>query len=156
MSREASASAKTRQDKAEALFRQGFACSQSVFGAMADRYGLEEDFGLRLSCALGGGVGRLREICGAVTGMALVCGLESGNAEPGNREAKDRNYREMRELAEAFRREAGSLTCRELLGLPEGEEGGEPAERTDAYYASRPCPGLVRLAVRLLEERYGG
>ena len=144
-----------RQERAEALFRQGFSCAQSVFGAMADRYGLEENLALRLSCALGGGVGRLREICGAVTGMALVCGLESGNAEPGNREAKDRNYREMRELAEAFRRESGSLSCRELLGLPEGEAGGEPAERTEAYYASRPCLGLVRLAVQILEERYG-
>ena len=146
----------SRADKAEALFRQGFSCAQSVFGAMADRYGLEEAFALKLSCALGGGVGRLREICGAVTGMALICGLESGNTEPGNREGKDRNYQEMRELAEAFRREAGSLSCRELLGLPAGESGGEPAERTEAYYASRPCLRLVKLAVRILEERYGG
>ena len=151
MSREAS----DRQQKAESLFRQGFSCAQSVFGAMADRYGISQELALRLSCSLGGGVGRLREICGAVTGMALVCGLESGNIEPGNRDAKDRNYQEMRQLAEAFCREAGSLSCRELLGLEAEESGGTPEERTDAYYANRPCLGLVRLAVRILEDRYG-
>lgn len=144
-----------RQQVAEELFRQGFSCAQSVFGAMADRYGISRELALRLSCSLGGGVGRLREICGAVTGMALVCGLESGNTEPGNREAKDRNYQEMRQLAEAFRQEAGSLSCRELLGLSAGESGGTPEARTDAYYANRPCLGLVRLAVRILEDHYG-
>lgn len=145
----------SREDKTEELFRQGFACAQSVFAAFADRYGFEPATALKLSCALGGGVGRMREICGAVTGMALVCGLESGNAEPGNQEAKDRNYTEMRRLAERFEAEAGSLLCRELLGLPEGERGGKPAERNEAYYAGRPCVQLVRLAARILEDTYG-
>ncbi len=114
---------------------------------MADRYGISQELALRLFCFLGGGVGCLREICGAVTEMVRVCGLESGNTEPGNRDAKDRNYQEMRQLAEAFRREAGSLSCRELLRLEAEENGGTPEDWTDTYYANRPCLGLVRLAV---------
>ena len=142
--------------RAEDLFLQGFSCSQAVFAACADRYGLDQTTALKLSSALGGGVGRLREVCGAVTGMALICGLESGNTEPGNREAKDQNYVEMRKLAERFQAEAGSLICRDLLGLSDGEKGGQPSERTQAYYDGRPCLRLVRLAARILEEAYGG
>ena len=146
-------------DKAVQLFEEGYNCSQSVFAAFADRYGIDRELALRLSASFGGGMGRMREVCGAVSGMLLVAGLETGTVTGSDREGKAANYAEVQELAEGFCRKKGSIICRELLGLEEksGRDSGMshvPEERSEKYYAERPCPGLVRCAAEILEERY--
>ena len=147
----------SRSDFAAELFGRGYNCSQSVFLAFSDRYGLSDEAALRLSCALGGGMGRLRLVCGAVSAMALVCGLETGNTDPKDQAKKTACYEKMRKLASAFSEENGSVICRELLGLSEKEtkkEGAAPALRTAEYYKKRPCKELVRQAAAILEEEF--
>ena len=143
-------------DKAVQLFKEGYNWSQAVFAAFADRYGIDHELALRLSASFGGGMGRMREVCGAVSGMLMVAGLETGAADGADREGKAANYAEVQELAGLFREENGSIVCRELLGLNQrdGMESLIPEQRTKNYYQKRPCVELVRYAARLLEERY--
>jgi len=132
-----------RVEKAEALFRSGCNCSQAVFAAFADEFGLDEDLAKKVSCGLGGGVGRLREVCGAVSGAAMVLGMRAG----GDKAAA---YPEIQAFAAAFKAETGSIVCRELLAGAGVTSGGGPEPRTPAYYRKRPCVELVKLAARLL------
>lgn len=145
-----------RAVRAEENFRKGFNCCQSVFLAFADHYGIDEETALKLSCSFGGGLGRLRQVCGAVSGMALVCGLECGNTDPENQKAKTENYSRMRKLASAFEEAQGSIVCAELLGMGTGrkKEEAAPSLRTESYYKKRPCPELVRFAAELLEREF--
>ena len=146
-----------RSERAADYFQEGFNCCQSVFLAFADRYGFDRETALKLSCSFGGGMGRMRQVCGAVSGMALVCGLETGNTDAGDRRKKTENYGRMRKLADAFREKQGSIVCGELLGLSEGqkkEEDAAPSERTAEYYKKRPCKELVRCAAELLEREF--
>ena len=144
-------------EAAGALFEQGYNCAQSVFAAFCDETGLDTDTALRLSSSFGGGMGRLREVCGAVTAMFMVAGLRFGYASPEDDAAKAEHYRLIQSLAREFREKNGSLICRDLLGLPAGADEPVPAARTQAYYDSRPCAGLVMCAAamvdRLLRER---
>ncbi len=151
------AGGKSRAEQAADYFLEGYNCSQSVFLAFADRYGLDRETALRLSCTFGGGMGRMRQVCGAVSGMALVCGLETGNTDPKDRQKKTENYGQMRKLAEAFREKHGSIVCGELLALSAREkqrEGAAPSERTAEYYKKRPCRELVRCAAEILEREF--
>ena len=143
-------------DKAVQLFKEGYNCAQAVFAAFADKYGIDRETALRLSASFGGGMGRMREVCGTVSGMMLVSGLETGAVEGSDREGKAANYAEAQKLAELFREENGSIICRELLGLkPDGgQESPVPESRTPQYYAKRPCVELVRCAAEILEKRY--
>lgn len=143
-----------RVEKAGELFKQGYNCSQSVFLAFADKYGIDENMALKLACSFGGGISRLREVCGAVSGMALVCGLETGNTDPGNQEGKKENYSKMRELAARFEEENGSIICRQLLGIEKREENAEPSLRTAEYYKKRPCRELVMCAAGILADEF--
>lgn len=150
----------THGEKAEALFRRGYNCAQSVLLAFGDMTGLDERTAAALSSSFGGGLGRLREVCGAVSGAAMVLGLLRGYVDPDDREAKKAHYRLIREFAERFRAEQGSIICRELLsGVPK-TDGGDPEERTSGYYQKRPCPALCRRAAELvdglLDEASGG
>ncbi|MCI8549680.1 MAG: C_GCAxxG_C_C family protein [Lachnospiraceae bacterium] len=143
--------------QAAEFFSQGYNCCQSVFLAFAGRYGIDRETALKLSCSFGGGMGRMRQVCGAVSGMALICGLETGNTDCGDRQAKTKNYETMRRLASAFREKNGSIVCGELLGLSEQEKKGEgaaPSPRTEDYYKKRPCKELVRCAAEILEEEF--
>ncbi len=137
---------------AKALFEQGYNCAQSVVGAFAQELGMDTQTAARLVCGLGGGVGRQREICGAVSGMAIVAGYLYGYGDPDTGEKKKRTYEMVQLLSARFREKNGSIICRELLG----EEGKDtrfvPRERTAEYYASRPCPGLIFCAGQILEE----
>lgn len=144
-----------RVDKAKALFKQGFNCSQAVFAACADLYGItDETFALRLSSSFGGGIGRMRQTCGAACGMFLLAGLENGSATPGDAEGKKNNYALVQHLAEKFKQENGSLICAELLGIAPKSQVPTPEARTDAYYQKRPCMEMVANAVRIfLEEK---
>lgn len=146
-----------RIEKAYALFMKGYNCAQSVTAAFADLYGLTEEQALLASASFGGGMGRMRLTCGTVTGMFLLAGLESGTTNPEDRELKARNYAMVRELAERFKAENGSIVCSELLQMGNKTESAMPSERTAAYYKKRPCPELVRCAARIyaqmLEEK---
>ncbi len=156
------------EDRAEEYFRQGFNCSQSVFAAFADRYGISEEMALKLAASFGGGFGRMREVCGCVSGMALVAGLETGSTAEHDAEGKAKNYELMQHLAEEYRKvSGGSIICKELLAMnnqrsgevaPGSEESSsKPTERTEAYYKKRPCIQLVREACTIIErEVFGG
>ena len=113
-----------RVERAKTLFRQGFNCSQSVFAACADLYGIkDETLALRLSASFGGGIGRMRQACGAACGMFMLAGLENGSAVEGDAEGKKRNYALVQELANKFKAENGSLICSELLGIAPKPQG---------------------------------
>ena len=146
-----------RAERAQALFKQGFNCSQAVFAACADLYGIaDEQLALRLSASFGGGMGRMRMVCGAASGMFMLAGLQNGSATPHDNEGKMANYALVQHLAGEFKNTYGSLICAELLGLaPKGQCTAKldldprPAERTPEYYEKRPCGEMVGEAVRI-------
>lgn len=138
----------TKEDRvalAESLFREGMNCSQSVLCAYADGFGLDRGLAASVSCGLGGGVGRTRETCGAVTGAALVLGLRYG-------QDKTAVYPHVQEFCRRFRDENGSVVCRELLAGTGTSALGAPEARTADYYRKRPCVELVKCAVSILED----
>ena len=142
-----------RVERAKTLFRQGFNCSQSVFAACADLYGIkDETLALRLSASFGGGIGRMRQTCGAACGMFMLAGLENGSAIEGDAEGKKQNYALVQELASKFKSENGSLICSELLGIAPKPQEPTPEARTEAYYQKRPCVEMVASAVRIFLE----
>ena len=139
-----------RVEKAKALFKQGFNCSQSVFAACADIYGInDEALALRISASFGGGIGRMRQTCGAACGMFMLAGLENGSAVEGDAEGKKQNYALVQDLAAKFTKENGSLICSELLGIAPKPQEPTPEARTEAYYQKRPCAEMVASAVRI-------
>lgn len=141
--------------KAMALFYEGYNCSQSVVLAFADQYrslGISEQVALRMSASFGGGMGRLREVCGTVSGMFMVAGILFGYDDPKDYEAKSAHYERIQLLAEQFRCLHGSIVCRELLGLRSGKDAPKPEKRTAAYYQKRPCAKLVGTAAAIMEE----
>ena len=133
----------TREEKAEQLFMTGLNCAQSVFCAFADEFGMDEETAAKVSCGLGGGVGRLREVCGAVTGATLVLGMRHGPD-------KAAVYPKVQEFCAKFKEECGSIVCRELTAGTGATVGGQPEARTSEYYRKRPCVELVKLAAKLL------
>ena len=142
----------SRVEQAVKTFESGYTCAQAVFVTYADLFGMDRETALKLSSPMGGGVGRMREICGAVSSMALLAGLKEGNTDPENEEGKERIYVLVRQLADRFKDRNHSIICRELLGITEREESARPSQRTKEYYASRPCSGLVASAAKIIEE----
>ena len=139
-----------RIEKAVALFKEGFNCSQSVVAAFADQYGFTHEQALRMSASFGGGIGRMRETCGAACGLFMLAGLEIGAVEGADRDGKARNYAVVQELAEEFKRRNGALKCADLLGLSKKEPVvSTPEARTAQYYAKRPCVKMVEEAARI-------
>lgn len=142
-----------RVERAKELFHQGFNCSQSVFAACADLYGIEdEELAFRLAASFGGGIGRMRQTCGAACGMFLLAGLENGSATAHDAEGKQQNYALVQNLAAKFKDENGSLICAELLGIAPKPQDPTPEARTEAYYQKRPCADMVASAVRIFLE----
>ena len=137
---------------AEQNFREGYNCAQSVLLAFGDVTGLDENTAAMLSSSFGGGLGRMREVCGAVSGAAMVLGLVKGYSDPDDREAKKAHYARVREFADRFREMNGSVICRELLAGVPTVEGHDPEARTAEYYRKRPCAELCRCAARILDE----
>ena len=136
------------ENKALQFFHQGFNCAQSVFAAFADQVGLDESSALRFSSAFGAGLGRMRGTCGAFSGLCMVAGFCKGNLS-GEPAEKEIIFALTRELAEDFKSESGTLTCRELLHLDsEMENSARPSDRTSEYYASRPCERCVAFCAR--------
>lgn len=139
-----------RIEKAVSLFKEGYNCSQSVVAAFADMYGFTQEQALKMSSAFGGGIGRMRETCGAACGLFMLAGLEKGATEGSDREGKAATYALVQELAAKFREETGSLRCSDLLGLSKKEPiVSTPEARTSAYYAKRPCAKMVETAARI-------
>ena len=140
-------------ERAAELFGKGFNCSQAVFAAFCDKFGMDEKTALKAASGLGGGVGRMREVCGAFTGAVMVLGLKFGNTIGSDRAAKGKDYERVQLFAKRFKEELGSDTiiCRELLGLS-GPSDPDPAKRTKEYYQKRPCPETVAIASGLLGE----
>ena len=139
-----------RIEMAVSLFKEGFNCSQSVVAAFADKYGFTREQALKMSASFGGGIGRMRETCGAACGLFLLAGLETGATEGADRDGKAANYALVQELAEEFKQRNGALRCADLLGLSKIEPVvSTPEARTDQYYAKRPCVKMVEEAARI-------
>ena len=141
-----------RGERAEQLFFDGYNCSQSVLLAFEDMTGLEPKTAAMLASSFGGGLARMREVCGAVSGGAMVLGLLRGYSDPKDFEAKKAHYALVQEFARRFREQNGSVICRELLAGTGAVKGDVPEQRTSAYYHKRPCSELVRQATDILEE----
>ncbi|MBQ3331377.1 MAG: C_GCAxxG_C_C family protein [Ruminococcus sp.] len=137
---------------AEQNFRKGYNCAQSVLLAFGDMTGLDENTAAMLSSSFGGGLGRLREVCGAVSGAAMVMGLIKGYTDPDDREAKKAHYHRVQEFAQRFKEQNGSIICRELLSGVPTVGGKDPEARTTEYYRKRPCAALCRCAAQILDE----
>lgn len=137
---------------AEQNFKNGCNCAQAVLAAFSDLTGLEEETAMRIASGFGGGMARMREVCGAVSGMFMAAGLILGDDNVPSREHKAALYTALQKLAEEFRKENGSILCRELLAGVGAGQGGAPEERTERYYRKRPCAELCRCAAELLEE----
>lgn len=139
-------------EKAKQLFMEGYNCSQAVLGAFCEECGLDFDTAMKMSSSFGGGMGRLREVCGAVSGMFMVAGLIYGYDNPTAQEEKAKHYERIQKLAEEFRKENGSIVCRELLGLTEKKSEPKPEQRSAEYYKKRPCPEMVKMAAEIMEQ----
>jgi C_GCAxxG_C_C family probable redox protein len=139
-------------EKAEKIFREGYNCSQAVVLAFENLTGLDREAAARLSSSFGGGMGRLREVCGAVSGALFVLGAVCGYSEPSDSEAKKAHYALVQEFAKRFKAENGSIICRELLSGVETSGGGVPEQRTPDFYKKRPCARLVASAAEITAE----
>ena len=143
----------SRAEQAKEYFLQGYACSQAVALAFSDLMGVNEEEIAKLTLPFGGGLGRQRLTCGAVSGMAVVVGGVLGKAEL-DKENKKKVYETVQTLCKQFQKEAGSLICAELLSGTNATALGEAEERTNEYYKKRPCAELVALAAGILEEYF--
>lgn len=139
-------------EKAEKLFLDGYNCSQAVVGAFADEIGIPFTELMKMASSFGGGMGRMREVCGTVSGMFMVIGFLYGYDDPKAYEEKSLHYKRIQELAEKFKAEQGSIICRELLGLSDEKITHVPEKRSNTYYKKRPCKELVAFAAGLVEE----
>ena len=145
---------KSRGDRARELFREGYNCSQAVTLAFAEELearGISREMAAGLASSFGGGLGRLREVCGCVSGMALVCGALEGYTDPKAAAAKQDHYKKIQELVTTFKNENGSYICRELLAGINTDTNPVPEARTESYYKKRPCAELAACAADILE-----
>ncbi len=141
---------KTKGEIAKEYFMNGYNCAQAVALAFETESGLDRDTLLKVSSSFGGGLGRLREVCGAVSGMSMILGLIYGYTENGNDDAKREHYKRVQELCNAFKDVNGSIVCRTLTGLD--ADGFNPTPRNGEFYKKRPCGELVRSAADILDD----
>ena len=137
-------------DKATELFLKGYNCAQAVALAFSDITGIDNSIMAKLASPFGGGMGRMREVCGAVSGMYIVLGILYGYDNAEEKEGKKQLYADVQALADAFRKQNGSIICRDILKNPPSDP--TPSARTDEYYSSRPCVRMVQTAVNLLDD----
>ncbi|HAQ63913.1 MAG TPA: hypothetical protein DCR23_05570 [Ruminococcaceae bacterium] len=140
-------------DRAAELFKQGFNCSQAVFAAFCDEFDMDEETALKVSAGLGGGVGRLREVCGTVTGASMVAGMLYGATDGSDHEKKALTYQKVQQIVDEFKKLNPSIVCRELLGLsPTASTPPTPEHRTDEFYKKRPCAQLVEDSAKAVDK----
>lgn len=136
-------------------FMQGYGCCQSVVAAFADLYDLDDTMAKRIAAGFGGGVGRMRMMCGAVSGIVILAGLDRGQIDGADRKGKSMCYKVVQELLDEFKVQNGSVVCAELLGL-KGHEKAQSSyvasPRTAEYYKTRPCAAKVESAARIFAE----
>ena len=143
----------TKGELAKKLFEDGYNCAQAVLLAFCEDFGMDKETAMMISAPFGGGMGRLREVCGTVSGMNMVLGLAKRGYKKGDNASKAQLYKDVQTLAEKFREDNGSIICRELLNLRiEGKDNHVPELRTEKYYKARPCSELCRYAADLLEK----
>lgn len=140
-----------KSEKARELFKSGYNCAQSVFCAFCDETGMSFEEALKLSSSFGGGMGRLREVCGAVSAMFMIAGIKYGYTTPNNDDIKGRHYALVQKLAKEFEEKHGTIICRELLGLDIKNDSPIPSKRTEQYYAERPCEEFIATAAEIIE-----
>ena len=141
-----------REELARQAFKEGYNCSQAMVAAFSELMGMDKKTALRLASSFGGGMGRMREVCGAVTGMFMVVGILYGYDDAKDYEGKKDTYALVQELANQFKAETGSIICRELLGLDGKDNSPVPSKRTEEYYKKRTCEDKVGLAAKILDE----
>lgn len=139
-------------DLAYKYFLDGYNCSQAVAAAFAPEMGLDVETTVKIMSGFGGGMGRMREVCGTFSGIVMVVSQLYGYSDPKEQKGKKELYEKIQTLADRFRAENGSIICRELLGLSAPEKSAVPEARTSEYYKKRPCPELCRYAADILEE----
>ena len=144
----------TKQEQAKAYFTQGYNCAQAVFLTFSEELGLDKQTALKISSSFGGGMGRMREVCGAVSGMFMAEGLKNGYSDPADAAAKAALYKRIQNLAAKFKEINGSIICRELLQVETQSSDPNPEPRTREYYKKRPCVELVGDAARILDESW--
>lgn len=142
----------TKYEKAAALFKEGYNCSQAVVGAFEEEINIDRSVLMSLASSFGGGMGRLREVCGTVSGAFMVLGALFGYDDPKASVGKAEHYRHIQEFAKRFSEKNGSYICRELLGLSEKKSDFVPEKRTEQYYKKRPCAELCGISAEILEE----
>ena len=149
----------TRVEKAQRLFKEGYNCAQAVFAAYSDIYGVDTQTALRIASSFGGGMGRMREVCGALSGAFMVAGLENGSVEGSDSAGKKANYDLVNVIANEFKKVNGTIICRELLGIDKKNQGctqesvdTTPEERSPEYYKKRPCEQMVTLCAQIIED----
>ena len=142
----------THAEKARNYFLDGYNCAQSVFLAFTDITGLDEKTALMISSSFGGGMGRLREVCGAVSGMFMAAGMLYGYSDSKATTEKAEHYKRIQDLAAAFKERNSSIVCRDILGKIAEDKSFIPSERTAEYYKTRPCAKMVEDASEILDE----
>lgn len=142
----------TRKEKAMQSFLDGYNCAQCMMIAFEDMLTIDLEMALKIASPFGGGMGRLREVCGSVSGMFMVLGFVKGYCEPDDSVGKKELYEHIQELARRYEEANGSIICRELLGLHVKKEDAIPEQRTEEYYKKRPCAEKIGSAVEILEE----
>ena len=140
-----------KSEKAKELFKSGYNCSQSVLGVFCEELGMDFDTAMKISSSFGGGMGRMREVCGTVSGMFMAAGLAFATSSDSAAE-KGAHYKRIQELAAKFKEQNGSIICRELLAGVESSTSPNPSERNETYYKKRPCVELVGDSVEILEQ----
>lgn len=138
-------------EKACQLFAEGRNCSQAVFTAFCDVTGLDEELALLLSSSFGGGMGRMREVCGTCSAMFMVAGILYGYTSKGDINEKAEHYRRIQYLAQEFKNQNGTINCLELLKHLSVDKNPVPEQRTEQYYKVRPCIKFVRTAAEILD-----
>lgn len=144
-----------RVERAQNYFKAGYNCAQAVVMAFDDVMQMTPDELARLAAPFGGGMGRMREVCGTVSGMAFLAGAIKPSADPSNLDERKENYALVQKFAQEFRDENGDIVCRRLLGLEPMAERTEtpmPSARTAEYYRKRPCVEYVGCAARIVAE----
>lgn len=140
-----------KREKAEKLFKEGYNCAQAVLAAFAEEAGISEKEALMLASSFGGGMGKLREVCGAVSAMFMIIGFKEGYSSPTDQKAKAEHYKKIQTLAEKFKNENQSIICRELLSSIKTQKSSEPEVRTEQYYKRRPCEKFVGDAAEIID-----
>ena len=139
-----------KSEKAAELFKTGYNCAQSVLGEFHEEIGMTFEEALKLASSFGGGMGRMREVCGAVSSMFMIAGIKKGYISPNDDVTKEKHYTLIQNLAEKFKKEYGTIICRELLG--EDDNSPVPSKRTEQYYQERPCENFIKTAAKIIEE----